>query len=128
MSVKVVDASAICALLFAEAEAQQVAARLRGSDLVASALLEFEVASVCLKKVRRAPERRDAHLTALSNFAQMAVDIAEVDQADVLTIALATGLSSYDASYLYLARKLGAELVTLDKKLQAASDTTMQTD
>ena len=31
------------------------------------------------------------------------------------------GLSSYDASYLWLARRLGAELVTLDARLAAAA-------
>jgi len=36
-------------------------------------------------------------------------------------LALETGLTVYDASYLWLARRLGAELVTLDKALDAAA-------
>jgi predicted nucleic acid-binding protein len=36
-------------------------------------------------------------------------------------LAEATGLTAYDASYLWLARTLNAELVTLDRKLAAAS-------
>jgi predicted nucleic acid-binding protein len=35
-------------------------------------------------------------------------------------LAVMTGLSAYDASYLWLARRLGAELVTLDKQLAKA--------
>jgi predicted nucleic acid-binding protein len=35
-------------------------------------------------------------------------------------MAKATGLSAYDASYLWLAGTLDADLVTLDKKLAAA--------
>jgi predicted nucleic acid-binding protein len=38
----------------------------------------------------------------------------------MLSLAVQSGLSAYDASYLWLARHHDAELVTLDKKLQAA--------
>jgi predicted nucleic acid-binding protein len=34
---------------------------------------------------------------------------------------LATGLSAYDASYLWLARDLDVELVTLDRQLAKAA-------
>jgi predicted nucleic acid-binding protein len=44
-----------------------------------------------------------------------------VDHPRILDLAEATGLTAYDASYLWLARALGAELVTLDRKLAAAS-------
>jgi predicted nucleic acid-binding protein len=37
-----------------------------------------------------------------------------------LELAAATGLTAYDASYLWLARRLGADLVTLDKQLAKA--------
>ena len=36
-------------------------------------------------------------------------------------VAAATGLTSYDASYLWVARRLGAELVTLDRQLEKAA-------
>ncbi len=44
----------------------------------------------------------------------------DVDHADAVLIARATGLTAYDASYLWLAGHLGAELVTLDARLAAA--------
>ena len=40
---------------------------------------------------------------------------------EILEIALTTGLTAYDASYLWLARQLAAELVTLDKELRQAA-------
>ena len=49
MAVKVVDASALAALLFDEPEAGAIADRLEDANLVAPALLGFEIASVCLK-------------------------------------------------------------------------------
>lgn len=44
-----------------------------------------------------------------------------MDHDAVVGIALAAGLSAYDASHLWLAEQLGAELVTLDRKLEAAA-------
>ena len=41
---------------------------------------------------------------------------------DVVLIAQATGLTAYDASYVWLAGSLGADLVTLDKQLAATAD------
>jgi predicted nucleic acid-binding protein len=38
-----------------------------------------------------------------------------------LDLALETGLSAYDASYLLVAQILGAELVTLDAELATAA-------
>ena len=120
MAVKVVDASALAALLFDEPEATAVADRLEDGNLVAPALLSFEIASVCLKKLRNNPQQREALLAAFALYARMPIEILEVDHADTLQVAEALGLSSYDAAYLWLAQKLAAELVTLDRRLQTA--------
>ena len=50
MADRVVDASALAALLFAEAEAASIAAAIRGMRLIAPAILGFELANVCLMK------------------------------------------------------------------------------
>jgi uncharacterized protein with PIN domain len=50
--IKVVDASALAAIIFAEPEGQQMAARLETASLVAPKLLAFEIASICLTKMR----------------------------------------------------------------------------
>jgi predicted nucleic acid-binding protein len=114
-TVKVVDASALAALLFGEPEAEAVAAQLDGARLVAPGLLAFELANVCLMKCRRHPDRREAILAAHRLRGRLGVEEIAVDHAGVLELALKTGLTAYDASHLYLARQLGAELVTLDK-------------
>jgi predicted nucleic acid-binding protein len=120
MAVKVVDASALAALLFDEPEAKAVADRLGDGHLVAPVLLSFEIASVCLKKLRSSAQQREALLAAFTLYARMPIEVVEVDHADTLQLAEAVGLSSYDAAYLWLAQKLAAELVTLDRRLQAA--------
>ena len=118
---KVVDASALAALLFAEQEADSIAKRLEGARLVAPSLVDFELANVCLTKMRRQPNNRDSLRAAFDLLQRLRVESIAVDHPRILDLAEATGLTAYDASYLWLARALGAELVTLDRKLAAAS-------
>jgi predicted nucleic acid-binding protein len=118
---KVVDASALAALLFAEPEAESIAKRLEGARLASPSLLDFELANVCLTKMRRQPSERTAILAAFRLAERLRVETVSVDQTAILDLAEATGLTAYDASYLWLARSLKAELVTLDRKLAAAS-------
>jgi predicted nucleic acid-binding protein len=115
--VKVVDASALAALLFGEPAGEAVASELDGVGLAAPSLLGFELANVCLTKCRRYPDQRPAFLAGFQLRGQLDIEEVAVDHAGVLELALETGLTVYDASYLWLARRLGAELVTLDKEL-----------
>jgi len=119
---KVVDASAVVAVLFNEVTREAVVARLRGSALYAPALLEFEVANACLKKIRAAPGERRLLLEAFALLKELSIVLEAVDLAEAITLAERTNLSLYDASYLWLARALDAELVTLDDKLGRAQD------
>lgn len=116
-AVKVVDASALAALLFGEPEAEAAAARLDGAPLVAPYLLAFELADVRLMKRRCHRDRREAILAAFQLRDRLGVEEIAVDHAGVLELALKTGLTAYDANTLDLAPQLGAELVTLDKTL-----------
>ncbi len=123
MTDKVVDASAVVALLFNELTREEIAGRLRGSSLRAPSLLEFEVANACLKKMRAAPGERQALLEALSLFDELSISLETIDVREAIALAEQTNLSLYDAAYLWLARALEVELVTLDKKLAGAGDT-----
>jgi predicted nucleic acid-binding protein len=116
----VVDASALAALLFGEPEAEVVAERLGEARLVAPALIGFELANVCLIKSRRHPEKRAMLTAAFKLRGKLTLEEIAVDQDETLELATATGLTAYDASYLWLARQLGAELVTLDSQLAKA--------
>ena len=120
----VVDASALAALVFDEPEAAAVAKQLEGATVFAPTLLKFELANTALKKARRHKSDAARVLAALSAARDSWTDISwrEVDVADVALVAHATGLSAYDASYLWLAGSLGADLVTLDRRLAKAAD------
>jgi len=118
--VKIVDASALGAVLFAEPGGDAVAAQLRCGQLVAPSLLGYEIANVCLFKIRANPEQRTDFLTAFANWTEMGIELVTVDHASVLSVAEQCSLTSYDASYLWLARRLGGELITLDRQLRRA--------
>jgi predicted nucleic acid-binding protein len=120
MNASVVDASAVAAILFDEPCAEQTAARLGASTLVAPALLEYELGNVCWKKCRRHPEQAEAIRKSLRLFAALEVQLHDVNATEVLELAHRVDVSFYDASYLWLARQLGLPLVTLDKRLQQA--------
>ena len=121
MPVKVVDASAVCALLFGEPGSARTAAALEEGRLAAPVLIDYEVASVCRKKIGIHPELREPLLSAFRLLQRFPVDRYGVDAEEVILLAEKTGLSVYDASYLWLARALRAELVTLDRRLASAS-------
>lgn len=117
---KVVDASAIIALLFNEVRRDEIVARLRGATLHAPSLIAFEVANACLKKTRAAPGERQALLEAFSLLDKLSIAPKTIDLNEAIVLAEQTKLSLYDASYLWLAR----ELVTLDDALARAGQTT----
>jgi len=78
---------------------------------------------VAWKKARRRPDDTVRILGALSVALERDWGLTwrEVEAADVVMLAVATGLTSYDASYLWLAGTLGADLVTLDARIAEAS-------
>jgi predicted nucleic acid-binding protein len=119
MVVKVVDASAVAAIVFDEPEAERVAARIRGASLFAPALLDFELANIRWKKCVRRPAEADGIVQAFAERSAISIGEARVDLDQVAGLATVTGLTAYDASYLWLARDLGAELITLDRRLAA---------
>jgi predicted nucleic acid-binding protein len=123
MPVKVVDASAVAAVVFGEPEAETVAVIGRDFTLASPTLLPFEIANVCMKKIRRRPDERSALLAAYRLFCQLDIALAEIKLDQVILLAEKIRLSVYDASYLWLARELDAELITLDKALSAAAKT-----
>jgi len=121
MDVKVVDASAIAALLFGEPGAEMVAEQLGEARLIGPALLNFELANVCLVKGRRHPKEQQALKAAFLLRHRLGVEEVTVDHDAVLELAAKTGLTAYDASYLWVARQFQAELITLDRELASAS-------
>jgi predicted nucleic acid-binding protein len=123
MSRVVVDASALAALVFQEPEGAAIRDRLDGATVYAPSLLQYELANVAWKKARRHPADAARILGALSVALDGTWGLTwrDVEASDVVMLAAATGLTSYDATYLWLAGMLGADLVTLDARMAEAS-------
>ncbi len=116
----VVDASALAAVLFGEAEAPAIAARLEDAELIAASLLPYEVANTAVMKVRRGEMTAAAAADAVGLLESFRVRLEGVPPVAAFDLARSSGLTAYDASYLWLARELNADLVTLDKPLDVA--------
>jgi predicted nucleic acid-binding protein len=121
MAVKVIDASALAASIFLETEADRIDGWTAGAELAAPALIGFEMANACRTKLRRNPDERDVLLTQFLSYIAMSIGIHEVDLLATLSLAEQFNLTAYDASYLWLAQHLNAELVTLDRQLARAA-------
>jgi predicted nucleic acid-binding protein len=70
------------------------------------------------------PWRRSEAATALEE--RWGIVWCEVDPTETVLVANATGLTTYDAAYLWLAGSLGADLVTLDARLATAGAALME--
>ena len=116
----VVDASAAGAMLFEEPEGSTIRAHVRGETLLAPHLIDYELANVCAKRIRKRPGNALKLLVMLQGLDHVSLRRVEVPSGDVARLAIQTGLSAYDASYLWLAIDRDAELVTLDRELARA--------
>jgi predicted nucleic acid-binding protein len=121
MTPVVVDASAVVAIAFNEPQAEDVAHRLQGAAVHAPTLLAYELANAAWKKAQRHPGQATAILQALASALASPIVWCSVDHQDVALLALTSGLTAYDASYVWLAGILGAALVTLDRRLVKAA-------
>jgi predicted nucleic acid-binding protein len=116
---KVVDASALAAIAFAEPGADAVLDQIDGHRLHAPTLVVFELMNVAWKRARKQPAASALFLEALEVLEGLGLRFRGINQEEVVRLGLATGLSAYDASYLWLSRALDLPLVTLDRKLGA---------
>ncbi len=85
---------------------------------IAPTLLPYEVVNALKSAVAQRRITEELAQSLLGEFLGWQIDYQEIDAAGVLQIAVAHKLSSYDASYVYLARKMKSALLTWDKKLE----------
>ena len=93
---------------------------LGSADLFSPHLLAYELTNVARNKAQQFPEDLSAIEQGLLGALSLDIGWVDVDHQAVLALALEKGITTYDASYLYVARSLGVPLVTFDAALQAA--------
>lgn len=121
--IAVVDTSVLAAIVFLEPNVATALERLRDRQLVAPHLLQYELLSVAAKKLRKHPDQAAAIRAGVDKALgdELAIFWSDVEPLAVLALVEETKLTPYDASYLWLARHLRAELVTFDAALAAAA-------
>lgn len=118
---KVADSSLLAAVAFGEPEAAEAAASIGDSDLYEPTLLRYELFSIARKKVSNHPEQRSGLLRGLRAILSLDMRWVEPNHQQVVELALESELSTYDVSYLYIARELALPLVTYDPWMRVAA-------
>lgn len=103
MPTKVVDTSVLAAWCFREPRASEALGILQDSNLYAPILLAYELSSIARKKTMAYPHRLDVLTEALETALALPIHWTDVDQVAILRLALDVNLTTYDASYLYVA-------------------------
>lgn len=120
MSVFVADASLIVKWFIPEAHSDAARRWLEAShDYVAPELIFPEAGNAIWKKVRRGELTEDEGqrlVVDLSNAAVEAISMRGL-LPDAYSMAVSTGMTVYDATYLTLAVRLGIQMVTGDDRL-----------
>ena len=126
MTCSVVDANIAAALVLSLPYSQQAIAHIRNCQinrirLCAPLIWEYELVAVVRKSVYSGmltPEQGDAALSRLLALEIERIAPTEAHHRDALRWATLLGhVAAYDAQYLALAARLGAELLTTDKRL-----------
>lgn len=115
----VVDCSVLAAFLFDEPARDAAAARLSGMALHVPWLIDFEFASVALRKTREGLS--EVVSVALADYEALSLARHRVPPSLQRALAAEHGLSTYDAAYLALAAELRAPLATFDRRLGEAA-------
>ena len=115
----VADCNMLAAMLFQEAQRDDAEQRIAERQINAPSLLDYELASVALRKARLGASQ--VAVEGLARYAAMSIRLHSVDIDEVLGLAGRYDLSAHDAAYLWLAADLKAPLATFDRKLGAAA-------
>ena len=75
------------------------------------------MAAIAGKKIRHHKELTTQIQAAFNLAFHLPIIIREVNYGETVDLALKSDLTTYDASYLWLANSMDAELITLDAKL-----------
>ncbi|MBI2966154.1 MAG: type II toxin-antitoxin system VapC family toxin [Chloroflexi bacterium] len=114
----VVDASVMAAWCFREPRADEAFGLIDGVELHAPGLLRYELTNVARKKAIDRPGLVDSLKVSLGTALDLPIRWHDLDHSAVLELAIESGLTAYDASYLHLSRSLALPLLTFDDRLR----------
>jgi predicted nucleic acid-binding protein len=114
----VADASALVALLVDDGPAGDWATgHLAGADLVAPQIAPFEVANILRRHELAGILRADQAAAAHADLLDLTVELWPYELLARRAWELRANLTVYDAAYVAVAERVGATLVTLDRRI-----------
>ncbi|MEU6858888.1 type II toxin-antitoxin system VapC family toxin [Glycomyces sp. NPDC046736] len=117
----IVDASVVVSALISFTEPhRRLREELEQQELAAPSHLNLEVMSVLRKYSRRKAVTEERTAMALVDLAQLPVERVPVAAFETRIWELRHNMTPYDAAYVALAERLGADLWTFDRRLAAA--------
>ena len=120
--IRVVDASAVAAMLFGEPDGPWVHKLVSEPPLIVPGIFHLELGNTCRTKCRRHPDEAEALLANWLDWnSEPPVTAMITDPIATMQLARNHNLTFYDASYLWLAQDRTAELISLDNALVLAA-------
>lgn len=117
----VVDASVLTPVLVAFAESDmRLRARLKRQEITAPIHVNLEVMSALRKLGRKKVITEERAALALFDLGEFAIDRVPVAAFETRIWELRHNVTPYDAAYVALAERFGAELWTFDQRLAKA--------
>lgn len=119
----IIDSSYLLAYLFPDESSRDVDKtfmQYKNSEihLIAPKLLRYEVIAGLWSAIMRKRVSGVVARALAERFLDLDITYSDVMYTDVLDLAVRTGLTVYDASYLWLSREKQTPLLTLDKQLR----------
>lgn len=117
----VCDASAVVAVLLdAGPDGQWATSALSGADLAAPSLIDFECSNIIRRHELAGLISADQAAQAHADLLELTIERWPYELLGPRVWELRANLSSYDASYVAVAERIGAPLVTLDLRIGRA--------
>ena len=119
MLVRVVDATAVSAVLFGDPAADQIVQQLDDAILVAPTVLENHLCEICLQRMHDGEAEESHYLEALGLLQVLDLQVIKQDPGEIVRFAKEYRVSINEAYYLRLAHAFSAELVSLNEAATA---------
>lgn len=121
MSMIVIDASVILAVLANEPVRNRLISITTGAHLVAPASLPWEIGNALSAMIKRRRVTVDQAQETVAAFHRISIRLVDVNLSKALALASRFGIYTYDAYFLECALSMHLPLLTLDRDLSAAA-------
>ncbi|MDZ7737163.1 MAG: hypothetical protein U5P41_14550 [Gammaproteobacteria bacterium] len=117
MLVRVVDATAVSAVLFGEPAADYIVEQLEDAVIIVPTVLESHLCEICLQKMDDGDGYDGRYLEALSLLQVMDLHTIKQDPSEIVRFAAEKNITVSEAYYLRLVYAFDADLVSLNETL-----------